>query len=99
MTRTDVIDERGEALQTFLAATAEGLQSGPKDPASGNAVIKAANDGATDATLAFGMKAIRDIKVVTGGRCCRARHRHHDLRALEGLLRIHGGGRIARRSD
>lgn len=67
VTRTDVIDKRGEALRKFLAATVEGWESYLEDPAPGNALIKAANDGAADATLAFGLKTIRDMELVTGG--------------------------------
>lgn len=67
VTRHDVIGERGEVLQKFLSATVEGWKSYLEDPEPGNVLIKEANDGATDATLAFGLKTIRDMQLVTGG--------------------------------
>ncbi len=67
VTRTDVIEDRSDALQKFLAATVEGWESYLNDPTPGNTLIKEVNERASDDKLEFGVNAIRDMQLVTGG--------------------------------
>lgn len=67
VTRTDVIDEKNDALERFVEATIEGWQSYLEDPAPGNALIKEANPKMTDEQLAFALERMKEMQIVTGG--------------------------------
>ncbi len=59
--------QRPDVLRRFLHATMLGWRAYLADPASGNALIKAANPRMTDAQLAFGVAGLRRMGTVEGG--------------------------------
>lgn len=67
VTRQDVIDERPEVLQRFVAATMEGWKSYLANPAPANQLIKQDNPNMNDEVIAWGVDKLKDFKLVTGG--------------------------------
>jgi NitT/TauT family transport system substrate-binding protein len=65
---TKMVAEKPDALKRFVRATMEGWKSYLNgDPAPGNALIKAANPKMGDEQIAFGIKRMKELKVVDGG--------------------------------
>lgn len=56
-----------EMVQRFVKATLEGWKSYLQDPAPGNALIKKDNPKMDDATLAYGVKVMKDLHFFDGG--------------------------------
>ncbi len=67
VTRNDVISDRPDVLKRFLRASLEGWKSYLEDPAPGNVLIKEANNRMSDEQLAFALKRIKEMELVTGG--------------------------------
>lgn len=63
--------ERPEMVQRFVKATLEGWKSYLQNPAPGNALIKQDNPKMDDATLAYGVKVMKDMKFFDGGDAAR----------------------------
>ena len=61
------LDERQDALERFIRASAEGWKSYLANPAAGNALIRKANPQMTDALLAYGVAKLREYQIVMGG--------------------------------
>jgi NitT/TauT family transport system substrate-binding protein len=61
------LDERQDALERFIRASAEGWKSYLANPAAGNALIRKANPQMTDALLAYGVAKLREYQIVSGG--------------------------------
>lgn len=61
------LNERRDALERFVRASAEGWKSYLANPAPGNALIKRANPQMSDELLAYGVKKLREYEIVTGG--------------------------------
>ena len=59
--------EKPEMVQRFVKATLEGWKSYLQNPAPGNALIKQDNPKMDDATLAYGVKVMKDMKFFDGG--------------------------------
>lgn len=59
--------EKKDVLRRFLQASAEGWKSYLKHPAPGNALILKDNPQMTQALLDYGVKALRDARLVDGG--------------------------------
>ncbi|TFZ01290.1 ABC transporter substrate-binding protein [Ramlibacter rhizophilus] len=66
-TTRKMVQERPDVLKRFVRASVEGWKSYLEDPAPGNALIKKDNPNMTDGQLAFGLKKLKEMKVVTGG--------------------------------
>lgn len=56
-----------DMVQRFVKATLEGWKSYLQDPAPGNALIKKDNPKMDDATLAYGVKVMKEMKFFDGG--------------------------------
>jgi NitT/TauT family transport system substrate-binding protein len=68
MTTTQkTVAERPEMVARFVKATLEGWKSFMENPAPAIAEIKKANPNMTDGQIAYGLKKMREMKVVTGG--------------------------------
>lgn len=67
VTRTDVINGKPDVVEKFVRASIEGWKSYLIDPTSGNALIKEANPKMSDAQLAFALKRMKELQLVTGG--------------------------------
>lgn len=67
VTRNDVITQKPEMVERFLRASVNGWKRYLEDPAPGNALIKQANTKMTDELLAFAIKRIKELQLVTGG--------------------------------
>lgn len=67
VTRDDVIKDKPDLLKRFVHASVLGWKSYLEDPAPGNALIKEANPKMTDGQLAFAVKRIKELGLVTGG--------------------------------
>jgi NitT/TauT family transport system substrate-binding protein len=68
VTTTKLVKEKPDALKRFVHATMEGWKSYVYgDPSPGNALIKAANPKMSDEQIAFGIKRLRELKVLNGG--------------------------------
>lgn len=63
--------EKPEMVQRFVKATLEGWKSYLQNPAPGNALIKQDNPKMDDATLAYGVKVMKDMKFFDGGDAAR----------------------------
>lgn len=59
--------EKPDMVQRFVKATLEGWKSYLQNPAPGNALIKQDNPKMDDATLAYGVKVMKDMKFFDGG--------------------------------
>ena len=67
VTRTDVINGKPDVVEKFVRASIEGWKSYLIDPTAGNALIKEANPKMSDAQLAFALKRMKELQLVTGG--------------------------------
>jgi len=68
VTTTKLVAEKPDALKRFVRASMEGWKSYLNgDPAPANALIKADNPKMSDAQIAFGIKRMKELKVVDGG--------------------------------
>ncbi|RKP50216.1 ABC transporter substrate-binding protein [Pararobbsia silviterrae] len=67
VTMQKTVKDKPDVVARFVKASMEGWKSYLADPAPGNALIKKDNPDMTDGQLAFGVDAIRKLKLVTGG--------------------------------
>jgi NitT/TauT family transport system substrate-binding protein len=68
VTTTRLVAEKSDLLKRFVRASMEGWKSYlTGDSAAANALIKADNPKMTDDQIAFGIKRMRELKVVDGG--------------------------------
>lgn len=68
VTTTKLAAEKPDVLKRFVKASMEGWKSYlTSDPSPANALIKADNPKMTDAQIAFGIKRLKELKVVDGG--------------------------------
>ena len=65
--RRDALARRGDALQRFVRASAEGWKSYLANPAPGNALIRKDNPEMSEELLAFGVRKMRENAIVDGG--------------------------------
>jgi len=65
--KRDTIARRGDALQRFVRASAEGWKSYLANPAPGNALIRKANPQMGEELLAYGVRKMREHSIVDGG--------------------------------
>ena len=63
----DARRKRGDALERFIRASAEGWRSYLANPAPGNALIKQANPQMSDELLAYGVRKMNEYGIVAGG--------------------------------
>jgi NitT/TauT family transport system substrate-binding protein len=63
--------KRGDSLERFVQATAEGWKSYLANPAPGNTLIKRDNPQMEDALLAYGLAKMQEYAIVTGGDAAR----------------------------
>lgn len=59
--------DKPDMVQRFVKATLEGWKSYLQNPAAGNALIKQDNPKMDDATLAYGVKVMKEMKFFDGG--------------------------------
>lgn len=71
VTMQETAKEKPEMVQRFVKATLEGWKSYLQNPAPGNALIKQDNPKMDDATLAYGVKVMKDMKFFDGGDAAR----------------------------
>ena len=62
-----MIDERPDVVARFVKATIEGWKSFMENPAPAAELIKQANPNMSDGQIAFGVKRLKELQVVTGG--------------------------------
>lgn len=67
VTRTDVIAQKPDVVERFVRASIKGWKSYLADPSKGNVLIKEANPKMTDEQLAFALKRMKELQLVTGG--------------------------------
>jgi NitT/TauT family transport system substrate-binding protein len=67
VTLQKIVATRPDLVKRFVKATAEGWKSYLEDPAPGNALIKQDNKSMNDEQLAYAVKKLKELKVVTGG--------------------------------
>jgi NitT/TauT family transport system substrate-binding protein len=68
VTTTKLLAEKPDVLKRFVRASMEGWKSYlTEDPAPANALIKADNPKMGDDQIAFGIKRMKELKVVDGG--------------------------------
>jgi NitT/TauT family transport system substrate-binding protein len=68
VTTTKLVAEKPDVLKRFVRASMEGWKSYlTDDPTPANALIKADNPKMTDDQIAFGIKRMKELKVVDGG--------------------------------
>ena len=67
VTTRKVLETRPEVLRAFIKASMQGWRDYMRDPAPGNALIKAANPKMGDAQIAFGIAKMRELGVLDGG--------------------------------
>lgn len=67
----DTLAKKGEAVQRFIRASAEGWRSYLANPLPGNALIKRDNPQMSDELLAFGLAKIKEYGLVSGGDAAR----------------------------
>ena len=65
--KRDTLARRGDALQRFVRASAEGWKSYLANPAPGNALIRRDNPEMSEELLAFGVRKMRENAIVDGG--------------------------------
>ena len=61
------VDKNPDVVARFVKASLEGWKSYLSDPAPANALIKAENPKMGDAQIAFGIKRMKELKVLDGG--------------------------------
>ncbi|MEJ2623402.1 MAG: ABC transporter substrate-binding protein [Pseudolabrys sp.] len=68
VTTTKLLKEKPDVLKRFVKASMEGWKNYlTGDPSPANALIKKDNPKMTDAQIAFGIKRMKELKVVNGG--------------------------------
>ena len=67
VTLQKTVANKPDLVKRFVLATAEGWKSYLADPAAGNVLIKQDNPSMTDEQLAYAVKKLKELKVVTGG--------------------------------
>jgi NitT/TauT family transport system substrate-binding protein len=67
VTTRAVLGRKADLIRSFLQASAEGWRSYLLDPAAGNALIKKDNPQMEDGLLDYGVRKIREYRLVTGG--------------------------------
>jgi NitT/TauT family transport system substrate-binding protein len=68
VTTTKLVAEKPDVLKRFVRASMEGWKSYlTGDPSPGNALIKADNPKMSDEQIAYGIKRMRELKIVDGG--------------------------------
>lgn len=67
ITLQKMVATKPELVKRFVKATAEGWKSYLDDPAAGNALIKLDNKAMGDEQLAYALKKIKTLELVTGG--------------------------------
>ncbi len=65
--KRDTLGKRGDALQRFVRASAEGWKSYLANPAPGNALIRKDNPEMSEELLAYGVRKMREYAIVEGG--------------------------------
>ena len=60
------LEERPQVVRAFVKASMQGWRDYMRDPAPGNALIKAANPKMGDAQIAFGIDKMRELHVLDG---------------------------------
>ena len=93
-TRRDLVEKKPDLVQRFVDASAIGWYHyiyGDSRP--GNALIKKHNPEMTDELLAYSIAKMKEYGIVDSGDSLDARHRRHDRRAHEELLRQDGARR------
>jgi NitT/TauT family transport system substrate-binding protein len=63
----DTLAKRRDAVKRFVQASAEGWRSYLANPAPGNALIKRDNPQMEDDLIAFGVRKMKEYRIVTGG--------------------------------
>ena len=66
-TTRKMIQERPDVVARFVKATIEGWKSFMANPAPGAELIKQANPNMTDGQIAYGVKRMKELQVVSGG--------------------------------
>ncbi|RYB02575.1 ABC transporter substrate-binding protein [Lichenibacterium ramalinae] len=66
VTTRKVMETRPEVLKAFIRASMQGWRDYMKDPAPGNALIKAANPKMSEAQIAYGIAKMRELGVLDG---------------------------------
>lgn len=66
-TTQKVIADKPDVVARFVKATLEGWKSYLDNPAPANELIKRDNPNMTDGQLAYGLKKLKEMQVVTGG--------------------------------
>lgn len=67
VTMQRTVQERPDMIRRFVHATAEGWKRYLADPAPGNALIREANPQMEGELLAYGLRKMKEFKLVTGG--------------------------------
>jgi len=67
VTTRDGLKNKPDVLRRFVEASAEGWRNYLRDPTAGNALIRRDNPQLEQDALDYGVKALRDTKLVTGG--------------------------------
>ena len=67
ITLQKMVATKPDLVKRFVKATAEGWKSYLEDPSAGNALIKKDNKEMGDEQLAYALKKLKELKVVTGG--------------------------------
>ncbi len=67
VTTEKMIAEKPDVVARFVKASLEGWRDYIKDPAPGNALIKADNPKMSDAQIAFAIEKLRENKAIDGG--------------------------------
>ncbi len=67
VTLQKMVKDKPDLVQRFVRATLEGWKSYLQDPAPGNALIRKDNPRMDDATLAYGVQVMKDMKFLDGG--------------------------------
>ena len=63
----ETLAQRRDAVRRFVLASAEGWRSYLANPAPGNALIKRDNPQMEDDLIAYGVRKIKEYRIVTGG--------------------------------
>ena len=67
VTTRAVLGKKRQAIQAFIAASAEGWKSYFADPGPGNALIKKDNPQMEGELIAYGIRKLKEYSLVTGG--------------------------------
>jgi NitT/TauT family transport system substrate-binding protein len=66
-TTQKMINDKPDVVARFVKATLEGWKSYMDDPSAGNVLIKKDNPNMSDGQLAYGLKKLKELQVVSGG--------------------------------